>query len=203
MADKEKASYRSGKTGKFVAGFAVGKKDKAKVQVVGGRYVVGEPAAAQPGRIYSTNATDLISHYRHDLRSADLRRRVQIEREGVPHDVVKELIVELGTSAAEFQQMVGIPKATFTKKIAHKELFSGASGQSVVGLMELINRVEDMLDPQNPEVDNFDVEAWVGRWIRVPQPALGGETPANLMDTPSGRQSVMRVLGAIESGAYL
>jgi uncharacterized protein (DUF2384 family) len=142
-------------------------------------------------------------HFRWELRTADLTTRVEIERTGVPHDVIKELIGELGASTAEFQQMVGMPKATFAKKIAHKEFFSGVSGQSVVGLMDMINMAEDMLDQQNPDVANFDVEAWVGHWIRTPQPALGGETPASLMDTPSGRQSVMRVLGAMASGAYL
>ncbi len=194
MSGKEKAGYRSGKTERVVSAVAV----KASAGAVLEAVLKAERSLASTGA-----ASDLSGIYRRDLRSADLHRRVQIEREGVPHDVVKELIVELGTSTAEFQQMVGIPKATFTKKIAQKELFSGVSGQSVVGLLELINRVEDMLDPRNPETENFDVEAWVGRWIRAPQPALGGETPANLMDTPSGRQSVMRVLGAIESGAYL
>jgi len=73
-----------------------------------------------------------------------------------------------------------------------------------VGLMELINRVEDMLaaERDNEQARGFDVEKWVGEWIQRPQPALGGLAPADVMDTPTGRASVMRVLGAIQSGAY-
>jgi len=137
-------------------------------------------------------------------------RRVQgqqgqgIEREGVPYQVVKGLIDDVFESSADFQVFVRLPKATFTKKMRDKALFGGTPGQSVVGLMELINKVEDMLaaETDNDEARSFDVQKWVGEWIQRPQPALGGLAPAELMDTPSGRASVMRVLGAIQSGAY-
>lgn len=142
--------------------------------------------------------------FRELLRTAPLTDRVEIERHGVPWQVVQDLIDQIGVSSTDFQRYVRIPKATFTKKMKDKALFAGTPGQSVVGLLELINRVEDMLaaEPDNAEAQGFDVEAWVGRWIRRPQPALGGLAPAELLDTPSGRESVMRVLGAIQSGAY-
>ncbi len=142
--------------------------------------------------------------FRRLLRTAALTDRVEIERHGVPYQVVQDLIDQIGVSSTDFQRYVRIPKATFTKKMKDKALFAGTPGQSVVGLLELINRVEDMLaaDDDNPAATGFDVEAWVGQWIRRPQPALGGLAPAELLDTPSGRDSVMRVLGAIQSGAY-
>ena len=144
------------------------------------------------------------SSFRALLRTAPLTERVRIEREGVPYQVVKGLIDDVFDSSADFQMFVRIPKATFTKKMRDKALFGGAPGQSVVGLMELINKVEDMLaaESDNARARSFDVEKWVGEWIQRPQPALGGLAPAQLMDTPSGRASVMRVLGAIQSGAY-
>lgn len=145
-----------------------------------------------------------LDSFRALLRTAPLAERVRIEREGVPYQVVKGLIGEIFLSSSEFQTFVRIPKATFTKKMKDKALFAGTTGQSVVGLMELINKVEDMLaaERDNPDAAGFDVEKWVGDWIQRPQPALGGLAPAELMDTPTGRASVMRVLGAIQSGAY-
>lgn len=142
--------------------------------------------------------------FRKMLRTAPLADRVRIERDGVPYAVVKNLIDEIGVSSSDFRIYVGIPKATFTKKMKEKALFSGTSGQSVVGLMDLINKVDDMLAAENDNdaARSFDVEKWVGDWIQRPQPALGGLAPAELMDTPTGRASVMRVLGAIQSGAY-
>lgn len=138
------------------------------------------------------------------LRTAPLAERVRIERDGVPYIIVRSLIENIGVSSSEFQAYVGIPKATFTKKMKDKAAFAGTPGQSVVGLMDLINKVDDMLaaESDNEAARNFDVEKWVGEWIQRPQPALGGMAPAQLMDTPSGRASVMRVLGAIQSGAY-
>ncbi|MGY1521130.1 antitoxin Xre/MbcA/ParS toxin-binding domain-containing protein [Luteimonas sp. A482] len=145
-----------------------------------------------------------VKAFRALLRTAPLTERIRIEREGVPSKVVKALIDQIGVSSTDFQVYVGIPKATFTKKMREQQQFAGATGQSVVGFMDLLNRVEDMLaaEQDNPEAADFDVEKWVGGWIQRPQPALGGMTPAELMDTPSGRESVMRVLGAIQSGAY-
>jgi len=161
------------------------------------------PVAANP----NTGKTRLplkVQSFRALLRTARLGERVQIERDGVPYQVVQDLIQGIGVSSTDFQRYVRIPKATFTKKMKDKSLFAGTPGQSVVGLMELINKVEDMLaaERDNPEAADFDVEKWVGTWIERPQPALGGLAPAELMDTPSGRESVMRVLGAIQSGAY-
>jgi uncharacterized protein (DUF2384 family) len=142
--------------------------------------------------------------YRATLRAAPLIDRVNLERSGVPADIVEGLIEEIGVGTVAFQRLVRIPKATFTKKMKEKARFGGTTGQSVVGLLDLINAVEDMLaaEKDNPDAENFDVPAWVGKWITRPQPALGGLAPAELMDTPSGRESVMRVLGAIQSGAY-
>lgn len=161
-------------------------------------------SARRPPRGLKDKGALKFEDFREFLRTAPLRVRVEIEREGVSYRIVQDLIDETGLSSSEFQRYTGIPKATFTKKMKDKALFAGTTGQSVVGLVELINKVEDMLaaEGDNPDARDFDVEKWVGDWIRKPQQALGGMAPAELMDTPSGRDSVMRVLGAIQSGAY-
>lgn len=172
------------------------------------RKTPGAPKTSDPKKRHLLKAyrvkMDKARNFRIMLRTAPLADRVRIERDGVPYAVVKNLIDDIGVSSSDFRIYVGIPKATFTKKMKEKALFSGTSGQSVVGLMDLINKVDDMLaaETDNEEARNFDVEKWVGEWIQRPQPALGGLAPAELMDTPTGRASVMRVLGAIQSGAY-
>ncbi len=163
---------------------------------------VSEHTTSKPAK---TSALVRVAGFRALLRTAPLAERVHIERYGVPYQVVKGLIDEIGVSTTDFQRLVGIPKATFIKKMSNKGQFAGTTGQSVVGLMDLINRVEDMLRAEsddNAAARNFDVEKWVGEWIQRSQPALGGLAPSELMDTPTGRESVMRVLGAIQSGAY-
>ena len=146
-----------------------------------------------------------LDNFRIYVREASPLQRVLVERQGVPSGVVKEVIGGTFISANDFRRFVGnMPKATFTKKMKERSQFTGVTGQAVVGLIDLINMVEDMLaaDPDNEAKQGFDVQKWVGDWIQRPQPALGGLAPAQLMDTPTGRESVMRVLGAIQSGAY-
>jgi uncharacterized protein (DUF2384 family) len=148
--------------------------------------------------------TQTYEAFRSDVKAAPLHRRVRMERDGVSHAIVERLTDELNLSTSDVLRILNIPKATYTKKLREKEFFNGISGQSVVGLLDLINKVEDMLQVElsAAEIKKFDIEGWVGRWIKRAQPALGGLAPAELMDTPSGRESVMRLLGALQSGAY-
>lgn len=162
------------------------------------------PVPVAKSRVQKPMKAQTFRALRAQLRNAPLAERVAIEREGVPFQVVQGLIEGIGSSSSDFRRNVlRMPKATFSKKMKEMALFSGTPGQSVVGLLELINKVEDMLLAEHGDaLAGFDVEKWVGQWIQRPQPALGGMAPADLLDTPSGRESVMRVLGAIQSGAY-
>ena len=49
----------------------------------------------------------------------------------------------------------------------------------------------------------FDTERWLRGWIQIPQPALGGHRPVEMLATRAGVESVLRVLGAFLSGAVL
>ena len=53
----------------------------------------------------------------------------------------------------------------------------------------------------SPEAVGFDVDAWLEAWIQVPQPSLGDKSPADLLGTEVGVKAVVKVLGAMESGA--
>lgn len=55
----------------------------------------------------------------------------------------------------------------------------------------------------HPGAATLDVERWLMHWLTKPQPSLGGRRPEELLDTPSGVDVVARVLGAIQSGAFL
>ncbi len=56
-----------------------------------------------------------VRSFRAMLRKAPIAERVQIERHGVPCEVVKDLIDEIGVSSTDFQRFVRISKGTFTK----------------------------------------------------------------------------------------
>jgi uncharacterized protein (DUF2384 family) len=68
----------------------------------------------------------------------------------------------------------------------------------------LLAQARDMAaDSTHPAAATLDVEQWLLRWLTVPQPALGGRRPDEMLDTPAGVDAVARVMGAIMSGAFV
>jgi uncharacterized protein (DUF2384 family) len=97
-----------------------------------------------------------------------------------------------------------VPKATAEKKAAAQEPLAGAGGQAALGLARLLAMANSIVaNSTAQEAQGFDAGKWLGQWIERPQPALGGQKPADLIGTPTGLAMVERLLGAIESGAYL
>ncbi|WP_293372473.1 antitoxin Xre/MbcA/ParS toxin-binding domain-containing protein [Nevskia sp.] len=137
------------------------------------------------------------------VANADAMERAELEREGITGNVLKELPIRLQLPAMRLYAMLGLPKATAARKIAATEHLTGSSGHAAIGLIGLLVTAQRMVaDSTADEAANFDTAAWLGRWLELPQPALGGRRPGDLIDTPAGLAMVARVLGAIESGSY-
>ena len=49
---------------------------------------------------------------------------------------------------------------------------------------------------------DFDVDAWLQEWLRLPQPALGGVAPMEMLNSGSGIEHVVRLLGSLTSNSY-
>lgn len=70
-----------------------------------------------------------------------------------------------------------------------------------LGMASLIAQVQTMIEESgNPE--GFDAAQWVARWLDRPLPALGGQKPAELVDTPDGWALVRDIVARMQSGAY-
>ncbi|HEY1057989.1 MAG TPA: MbcA/ParS/Xre antitoxin family protein [Limnobacter sp.] len=101
-------------------------------------------------------------------------------------------------------EMLRIPPATAARKAAPGVVLDGRAGLAAIGMIKLITVAQSIVDDSTaPSADQFDVVKWLGQWIEQPQPALGGQKPSELLDTPTGIELVCRVLGALQSGAYL
>jgi len=130
--------------------------------------------------------------------------RVALERIGVRGLVVKEFASKMNIPATRFFDIIRVPKATAAKKAAADQMIDGASGQAELGMVRLLGITENIVkNSTSEEARSFDAAKWLGAWIERPQPVLGGKKPAELLDTPTGFEIVAKVLGAIESGAYL
>ncbi len=129
--------------------------------------------------------------------------RVELERNGVPGVIIKDLSRRMDISSTRIYQILGLPKATAEKKAASGRLIAGSGGHAAIGMARLIAMAAAIgANSTAPEARQFDAAKWLGQWIERPQPSLGGRKPADLLDTPTGVEIVARVLGASESGAY-
>jgi putative toxin-antitoxin system antitoxin component (TIGR02293 family) len=128
---------------------------------------------------------------------------VEMERHGVDGRLLKDLSKRMEIPQLHIFDMIGVPKATAEKKVAAGEVISGSGGQAAIGMAKLIAKAKDVVaNSTAEEARDFDSAKWLGKWLEIPQPALGGRKPAELLDTPTGLDVVLKLLGAIESGAY-
>jgi len=128
---------------------------------------------------------------------------VELERRGVEGRLLKDMSKRLELSQLRVFDMLGVPKATAEKKVAAGEVISGSGGQAAIGMAKLIAKAQDIVaNSTAPEAENFDAAKWLGRWLELPQPALGGRKPSELLDTHTGLDVVLRLLGSLESGTY-
>ncbi len=158
---------------------------------------VREPAEIAYGRGTAFNA------YIARISRATPMELVLTERAGVHARLIKDLARHLDIPASRLFAILGVAKATAEKKVAADETIAGHGGQAVLGLVRLLGISQDMAaNSTADEARDFDAARWLGHWLEIPQPSLGGRKPAELLDTPTGVEIVARVLGAVASGAY-
>lgn len=105
--------------------------------------------------------------------------------------------------AGRIYDMLGGSKVTAEKKSAGREIVAGSRGLAAIGVVKLIGMAQRIAAHSSAiEAQEFDAAKWLGNWLERPQPSLGGRRSADLIDTPTGREVVAKLLGGIESGAY-
>jgi uncharacterized protein (DUF2384 family) len=66
----------------------------------------------------------------------------------------------------------------------------------------LIKQVELLLR-ESGNTEPFDAAAWVERWLRRPNHALGGAAPELYLHTPQGEALLANLIGAMAAGSYM
>lgn len=128
---------------------------------------------------------------------------VDIERRGVAGSFIVDLSERMDLPPSRVFAMLRVPKATAARKVAADEMVDGRAGQAAIGMVKLLGLAQAIVSDSTADgAESFDAVRWLGQWIERPQPALGGRKPADLLDTPTGVDMVMRLLGALQSGAY-
>ena len=66
----------------------------------------------------------------------------------------------------------------------------------------LIEQVELLLR-ESGNTEPFDAAAWVERWLRRPNHALGGAAPELYLHTPGGEALLFSLIGAMAAGSSM
>jgi len=66
----------------------------------------------------------------------------------------------------------------------------------------LIEQVQLLLR-ESGNTEPFDAAAWVERWLRRPNHALGGAAPELYLHTPQGEALLANLIGAMAAGSYM
>lgn len=158
----------------------------------------GRVAQAHPEVVVAQTPPTEVPIVLFQLGSLDL---VSVIRKGVPAASVIEICANLEMPREKLYSSLGMPRSTVEKKIKDHQRLSSEQSEKVIGLQRLVGLVESMVT-ESGEPKSFDAYKWVGDWLQLPNPALGGERPASYMDTMHGQELISRLLARSQSGAY-
>jgi putative toxin-antitoxin system antitoxin component (TIGR02293 family) len=127
--------------------------------------------------------------------------RITMIQEGVPADFVAKLAGRMRVSKDWIYAALQISPATIKRKVQSEERLSHEQSERLVGFVQLLDQVEEILarSAGNPTPDAAE---WMVDWVTRPYAPLGGKRPFEIMDTGEGRTVVAGLLAQMESGAY-
>jgi putative toxin-antitoxin system antitoxin component (TIGR02293 family) len=132
---------------------------------------------------------------------ADAMERVRIVKRGVPAGVIDTMARRMGMPKEKLIKTLGLARATIDRKARDSKPLSPDEGSKVLGMARLVGQVQAMVD-ESGEPAGFDAAAWLAGWLDRPLSALGGQRPAELMDTAEGQGLVSQLVARMQSGAY-
>jgi uncharacterized protein (DUF2384 family) len=128
---------------------------------------------------------------------------VAMEKNGINASEVVHDLEQLGIPKNRGFEFLNIPKATAHNKITSGKNFVGIEALASIRIKKMLALAESIASNSlHPDAKNFDSGKWLGEWIERPQPALGGRKPTEFLNTETGGQRILQLLGALESGSY-
>lgn len=139
------------------------------------------------------------------VATATSAERIALEVDGVPSRAAFRLFRSMSLDRSGIARLLGKSKSTVRRyEQSPAVIINDVAGHAIIGVADLVITVREIVvaagDPV--EVRDFDAEAWLGSWLCLRHPALGGRAPIEYMRSPTWRAAVRRVLGAMHSGSY-
>ena len=130
-------------------------------------------------------------------------RCVDLARDGVPASAIALVAQALGMPVARVLKALNLPASTMASKTKSQKKLSVDQSERLIQAMRLIGLAQRLVgeygDPQLSQ--GFDAARWFGKWLEEPNPALGMQKPAGLLDTAAGAGLVESVMHKMVCGA--
>lgn len=126
-----------------------------------------------------------------ERKSIDGFELIHLSREGVAKASMNHLLQQIDISQKEMARLLHLSVRTIQRMKETDKLPAAASGQ-LIEIAKVFTKAREVLG------DEKKVQIWLKSSIQ----ALDGESPINLLDTPTGIQWVLDILGRIEYGVY-
>lgn len=150
----------------------------------------------EKGRAVTLRNADYLSLFREEPLA-----QVGLVKQGVAPKVIDELAGGMNVSKDKLLATLGLRRETIRRRTKENQALSIEESSRVLGVSRLIGQVQSIVETSG-NAEGFDAAAWVGAWLDRPLPALGGQRPAELMDTAEGQTVVANMISRSQSGAY-
>ena len=156
-----------------------------------------------PIAVYRVNSTvtplDVLDHWLAALQEFGMKTSTKAGsalaqvrealRQGLPREAFDRLRGDLGVSAEELADILGIPTRTLARRT---ERFKPDESERLLRVGSVVRKAADVLEDKPS----------ARRWMTQPKRALGGLTPLRCCDTEMGAREVEALLGRIEHGVF-
>ena len=123
--------------------------------------------------------------------AADLRAVADRVRDGLPYTVLGAVAKRFDIPLRDLTAVLDLPERTLARRKRERRLRAGESDR-LLRVARVAALAEEILGDQ----------AKAARWLRRPNPALGGRTPLVTLDTDLGASQVETVLHRVEHGVF-
>ncbi|MEI6110854.1 MAG: MbcA/ParS/Xre antitoxin family protein [Cyanobium sp. ELA712] len=93
--------------------------------------------------------------------------------------------------------------ATSSTVAAAGDLDPVGEGAAVLAVESRLIKQVELLLCESGNTEPFEAAAWVERWLRRPNHALGGAAPELYLHTPQGEALLSNLIGAMAAGSYM
>lgn len=149
--------------------------------------------AVQAGEVYKVN----IPHFLKALKSISVKAvnpiaTIQVVRCGIGYDDFMNVCQEIPFTSKEWSDVLSISERTLQRYEKENKIFEPVQTEKIIHIKLLYNK----------GVDIFGAIEKFSTWLELPNIALGGNKPKDLLDSNIGIQLVNDELDRIEHGIF-